>query len=110
MKKLLPGLLFAVSLLYLLLRRVELSTLGAALSRFDGVWMIPVFACKAGIVVVKAWRWAVAIEGGTGVRPRQRTVTATMIGLAGNMVLPARLGEVARATVLRIHNDVPVGL
>ncbi len=110
MKKLLAGLLFGGLLLFLLLRRVELSTLLAALVRVDVALLIPVLACKAAVIAVKARRWAVAIEGATGVRPRKRVLAAIVIGFAGNLVLPARLGEVARATVLRKHNDVPVSL
>lgn len=110
MKKLLPGLLFGGILLFLLLRRVELSTLTAALSRVDLTLLIPALACKAVAIAAKAWRWAVAIEGGTGVRPRKRVLAASLIGFAANLVLPARLGEIARATVLRKHNDVPASL
>ncbi len=110
MKKLLFGLLLGALLLILLLRRVELSTLVAALVRVDGVLLGLVLACKATVIWIRARRLAVAIEGGTGVRPRQRVLAASLIGFAGNLVLPARLGEIARATVLRKHNDVPMGV
>ncbi len=109
-KKLLLGLLLGGLLLILLLRRVELSALTVALVQVDVVLLIPVLACKATAIALRARRWAVAIEGGTGVRPRKRVLAASLIGFAGNLVLPARLGEIARATVLRKHNDVPMGV
>ena len=55
---------------------------------------------------LKAERWIAAIGAGRGDRPRRRAFAATVIGNAGNLVFPARLGDVARALVLRRHNDV----
>src|SRR5207244_1938735 len=58
-------------------------------------------------VFIKGERWSLAIASGAATRPRRRLFAASVIGTAGNMLLPARLGDVLRALVLRKHNAVP---
>jgi hypothetical protein len=58
---------------------------------------------KVPVMWLKAARWAIAIQQATG-RPVRAAFSASMIGFAGNLVLPARLGEWARVSVIDKHN------
>ena len=59
---------------------------------------------KSLAFVMRSVRWATAIEGATSVRPRKRVVASAVIGYAMNLILPARLGDFARAEVMDRHN------
>ena len=106
-KKFLLGLALASAILFLLLRRVDPQAVWLALRAADWPWLAVVTALGCGSIFLKGERWAVAIAGRTGERPRRRLFAASMIGTAANMLLPARLGDVLRALVLRKHNAIP---
>ena len=90
----------------MLLRRADLSDVGAVLRQVYWLLLPPALLMLLVSVFLKGERWSVAIAAGSGERPRQRIFAATMIGRAANVVLPARLGDVLRAMVLRKHNRV----
>ena len=106
MKKFIVGILLAAGILALLLRRVDVRQLAEALLAVRPGYLLAALAIKFAIMYLKAVRWAVAIEGATGERPRRRVFSACMIGFAGNVVMPARLGEIGRVMVLCKHNPV----
>jgi len=84
-KKTLIGLVVVVGLFALLLHRVDLQQLGRAL-----------LEVHIGFLTVGLIRWAIAIRGATH-RPVYGALSASIIGFAGNILLPARLGELLRA-------------
>src|SRR5204862_7168447 len=90
-KKFLLGLALAAAILFLLLRRVDPQAVWLALRAADWPWLAVVTALGCGSIFLKGERWAVAIAGRTGERPRRRLFAASMIGTAANMLLPARL-------------------
>jgi hypothetical protein len=55
---------------------------------------------------LKGERWTLALAAGAAEWPRRRAFAATVIGNGVNLLLPARLGDVVRALILRRHNDV----
>lgn len=62
-------------------------------------------ACASAIQILMfgiAWRSGLR-AGGMGDVPLRHVIGATWIGKAGNAVLPARMGEVARVMVIRRH-------
>jgi glycosyltransferase 2 family protein len=94
------GLIVSAASIYLLVRLVDLRLVGAALSQAR----MPLLMAAAGMYFVsmtlRAWRWTILL---TPIKrltlPQIWPVTA--LGYAGNLILPARLGEVLRAAVLR---------
>lgn len=107
LKRLLAGLLLAVVVVGLLLRAVDLDQVLAILGRAKWPLLPLVLTMSCLTIFLKAQRWSLAIASGHGVRPRRRIFAASMIGTAANCVLPARLGDLLRALVLRKHNQVP---
>ena len=105
-KRLVLALALAAAILALLASRMNASLV---LSSLVGVrWELLALsaALQALGLWLKAQRWVLAIAAGSGERPRRRALAATVIGNAANLMLPARLGDVARALVLRRHNNV----
>jgi len=106
-KRLAVGLAIAAVFFALLLRRVDPNQVGEVLHQARWPLLLGVLPMLCVSIFLKGERWSVAIAAGVGERPRQRLFAATVIGTAANCVLPARLGDVLRAMVLRKHNQVP---
>lgn len=74
---------------------------------FGGVgwWWVAVAAvANVGTVVAQSWAWRIGlVAGGVGDIPLRHAVSATWIGKAGNQLLPAKIGELARIGVIRRH-------
>lgn len=92
------GIFLSAVFLYLALRGMDWHALGQALL---GVNMVPLLFCALMIamgVVLRGWRWCL-IAGYTSlmVVPFAR---ATNLGILGNQLMPARLGEVVRVVIL----------
>jgi uncharacterized protein (TIRG00374 family) len=96
-------------LLAVLLSCFDMRTLGESIASANLVLIAIGIGVKVFGVFLKSRRWALAIEAAQGVRVRHRLFSATVIGLAGNVVMPARLGDVVRLTILSRHNQIPVG-
>ncbi len=95
-------------LVYLIARKVDFQSLVHTLVEVNVGLLLLAMTLKAFVVALKGQRWGRAIEGLTEVRPETRLFSSTMIGVAGNMFLPARMGEVARIAFFRKENEVPV--
>jgi len=106
MRGFLLGLLLAGGLLALLLASVDAAAVGRALGAAHPAPLLLALGLKVVAMLLKAWRWGLAIEAGSGVPLRRGVVSASMVGYAANLVMPARLGEVARVVVLRRHLPV----
>ena len=101
------GVLISIVLLYLALRGLGLQDLGSAMQQANYWWLIPGVAVYFVGVWVRAWRWHYLL------RPIKPIPTRTMfpivaIGYFGNNILPARMGEVLRAVVLKRREGVPI--
>jgi uncharacterized protein (TIRG00374 family) len=104
-KKSFMGLIAAVCLLVLLWHRVDLQQLGRALLDVDIDLLAVGLVVQLILIWIRSIRWAMAIRGATG-RPVYRALSASIIGFAGNVLLPARLGELLRAGVIDKHNQI----
>jgi uncharacterized protein (TIRG00374 family) len=104
-KKSLVGLVVVVCLFALLLHRVDLQQLGTALLRVHLGFLALGLTIQLMLLWIKSIRWAIAIRGATG-RPVCRALSASIIGFAGNILLPARLGELLRVGVIDKHNQI----
>ncbi|MEX2282503.1 MAG: lysylphosphatidylglycerol synthase transmembrane domain-containing protein [Gemmatimonadota bacterium] len=94
------GILLGVALLYWAFRDVDLHEILAELRRADPLLFILACALATVAFPLRAWRWRPLLEvaaPGTTFRARY---AATTIGFMGNNLLPARIGEFARAYAL----------
>jgi uncharacterized protein (TIRG00374 family) len=107
MRRALIGLLIAVVVLALLASRMDPGAVRAAFRAAYLPLLLLTFVPAMASIWLKGRRWALAIAAGSGQPPRRRVFAATVIGIAGNLLLPARLGDFARVLVLRRHNQVP---
>jgi glycosyltransferase 2 family protein len=94
------GILLSVGLLYWAFRDVDLGEVAAELRRADPLYFLLAVALATVVFPLRAWRWKPLLEvaaPGTTFRSRY---AATTIGFMGNNLLPARIGEFARAYAL----------
>lgn len=93
------GLALSALFLYLSFRKVDLGALLTAFREASYWWAAPVVALTFGSVWVRAVRWKVLLRPLGHVRT-DRLLSATLIGLMANNLLPARMGELLRAEVV----------
>lgn len=91
------GLLLGLTCLWLAFRDVSLPDVAQVLSAADGLFLFLTLLVQGANIVSKALRWR-ALLGDSGRQLRFTTLlTALLAGQIVNLVLPMRLGEVARA-------------
>lgn len=98
-KRTIIGLLVSALLLYLAFRKVDAGQLAESLSRAEYIWLVPAFFLMLISVVFRAMRWKYLLRPITDAR-FVHLFSASAIGLMANNLLPARLGEIARAWVI----------
>src|SRR5690606_34146162 len=106
--KAVAGIALGLALLGLSLRGVDLRGVLREIRSADPLLFLAAIAAATAPMVVRAWRWRVLLEPsrpGTAFRSR---FEATMIGFMANNVLPARVGELARAYALSRAERVPL--
>lgn len=104
-RKTIIGLLISIVFLYLALRKVQFEELLSVVSGAKWEWLIPNVVLVVGVMWVRAWRWQMILKP-VGKVPYARVYSSTMIGFMVNNVLPARLGEIARAVSLGIKANL----
>ncbi|HEX7048719.1 MAG TPA: lysylphosphatidylglycerol synthase transmembrane domain-containing protein [Longimicrobiales bacterium] len=106
--KALLGIALGVGLLGYSLRGVDVAAVTHEIGRADPLLFLASAVLAAAPILVRAWRWRALLEPirrGTSFRAR---FEASMIGFMANNVLPARIGEFARAYTLSRMEPVPV--
>src|SRR5581483_7650539 len=99
-KSLWIGLLLTALFLWLAFRGIDLGEVGQSLARADYRLVLPALGATACGYGVRALRWQVFLAAET--RPSfVRTLSVLTMGFAANNLLPARLGEFARAMLLQ---------
>lgn len=88
--------------LVLVLRTTHFSELGGALRQARLVWLIPTLFTLVAAQVVRALRWSILMRRS----PLGATYHALTIGYMLNILLPFRLGEVARTYVMAQRSSV----
>jgi glycosyltransferase 2 family protein len=102
------GLLLTAVFLYIALRGVEWSDVGAGLRDADYLLLTGAVVLAALGVPIRAMRWKPLLEPvapGIAFRPR---LAGVAIGLGANNVFPARVGEFARTWVLAREARLPL--
>jgi len=98
MLRLVLGLLVSVAFLALVLARVDLAEVGAALRSANVTLLFIALGVVAVDLLVRAFRWRVLLEAIVPNPPSVvRAASYLTIGYMANAILPARLGDVARA-------------
>jgi len=96
------GLVISALLLWLTLRQIDLNQAIAALGAARWGFLLPAVITYFVDLGLRSWRWSVLL------RPVKRLTwrdlySIVTIGYMGNMLLPARLGELLRAGILNRH-------
>jgi glycosyltransferase 2 family protein len=104
-RSLLAGGTISAVCVFLLLRTVDLEKTAAALVQADVFWLMVSLGTIVVAIVIRCWRWQLLFL------PHDRvglwsTISATMIGYMFNTVLPGRVGELARASLVSQTNHV----
>ncbi len=98
-KRTLIGILVSTVLLYLAFRKVDVHLLAESLAQAEYIWLVPAFFLMLISMVFRALRWKCLIRPIAEVK-FVHLFSASAIGLMANNLLPARLGEIARAWVI----------
>jgi hypothetical protein len=104
-RKAIIGGVISLLFLYLALRKVDYSELWATLQNAQWAYLIPNLIMVVGVMFIRAWRWQMILKP-VGKVSYNRVYTSTMIGFMVNNVLPARLGEIARAVSLGLKTGL----
>jgi glycosyltransferase 2 family protein len=96
--KLWIGVLISAGLLWLAARDVDFASAWRYIQTINPYYLVPYLGLVAIEVILRAWKWQVLLA------PIKRAsfrnlISATLIGLMANNVLPARAGEFVRAYV-----------
>ena len=106
--KTLLGLLISAALLYFTFRGVDFGEVLREMGQADPVLLLGATFMATFVFWVRAWRWRAILDPvhrGTTFRSR---FAAVCIGFMGNNLLPARIGEFARAYALSRSEPVPI--
>lgn len=100
------GLSLSAVCLWYAFRGVDLAAMAAGIGRVGAAWVLASVLAGLLSLVVRAFRWRFLLDQ---TRPLElwSLVSATFIGIMGNNLLPARLGELIRAWVLARRERIP---
>jgi uncharacterized membrane protein YbhN (UPF0104 family) len=104
------GWLLAAAVVFVVLRRIDFTTLGSALRTTDWRWVALAFACNViGNTVAQTRRWQALLEP---IPNRQRASFLDLLRIswasgAVNNLLPARAGEAVRVIELKRRRGYP---
>lgn len=94
------GIVISLVCLVLVLWNVDYREVVDALGRANYAWLVPAVLPFAGTIASKVLRWQLLFPGDHSRIRRGKLLSALMISYALNTILPARLGELARAYVI----------
>jgi uncharacterized protein (TIRG00374 family) len=104
LRRWLPGLVILALLAWFIARLVDPAQMRTILQQADPHWLLWVLALKVAASWSKAIRWRLAMQTVLGFSPTH-TFSGTVIGLLGNLIFPARLGEILRAHIVQKNNQ-----
>jgi uncharacterized protein (TIRG00374 family) len=95
LRQALAGLAISALALWLTLRGKDLGAIWQAVQEGDYRWLVPNLLIWGAIHLVRTWRWGILLEPVDEV-PFARLNAASAVGFMALMLLPFRLGELAR--------------
>jgi hypothetical protein len=104
------ALLFGLLILAFLFTLSGFSTIFTLLEHVAWYWVV--FSCLAILLsfVVRTWRWSVLLRSAGYVYPADILFKCLMFSWFLNYLVPARLGDIARAVALKTTSDAPFGM
>lgn len=102
------GVLLSLVLLWWALRDVSPEEVLQQIRSADGILLAFAIVIALATFWIRAFRWGIFLKPVVGPTPLQARVGATFIGFTFNNLLPARIGEFARAYSLSRVTGVPV--
>ncbi|MFQ5576239.1 MAG: YbhN family protein [Anaerolineae bacterium] len=108
LSRLLVLLILGLLTLLLLLKLGDIDISVATLRRIDPVYLIIAIAVHYSGFAVRGWRWQKLLAGLNHRLSFTYTTALLMSGWFVSALIPARLGDVARATMLRRDHSVPL--
>src|SRR4030042_3987039 len=94
------GIVISLVCLVLVLWNIDYRDVLTPLAQANYAWLIPSSLLLAGTIASKVLRWQLLFPGDRSRNRRGKLLAALMISYALNTILPARLGELARAYVI----------
>ena len=94
------GVLISLVCLTLVLWNIDYRDVLAALAQANYAWLLPSSLFMVGTIASKVLRWQLLFPGDHSRIRRGKLLAALLISYALNTILPARLGELARAYVI----------
>lgn len=104
--QLLVGTLISLVFLYFALKGVNIRELLQAMKSFNWLWALPFLAVTIFTMWLRAWRWHYFLKPSVNLTTKQ-LFGPMMAGFALNGLLPARIGEFARAYILGKKYQLP---
>ena len=100
------GIALSAALIVWIVNKFDVAEAARVLGQADLGWIVAAAAVYGGLFIIRGWRWAVLL---LPVKPVSgwRCFEVFTIGFMANNVLPARLGDVARAYVLARQERLP---
>jgi uncharacterized protein (TIRG00374 family) len=104
------ALLFGIMILAFLFTLTGFSSIFSLLNQVSWTWIL--LSCIAILFsfFVRTWRWSVLLRSAGYVFPRDILFKCLMFGWFLNYLIPARLGDIARAVALKTTADAPFGV
>ncbi len=94
------GVAFTLLFLVLALSQTSFRTVAATLAKTDFIWILAAMGSYAVNLSLRGWRWQIILRS-SRVLPYPAVVRLLLVGYGLNVILPARLGELARAEMLK---------
>ena len=99
------GVIISIICLYFAFRGINIKESIEIVKNIDVVYFLISLVLSVLIIALRGLRWECFIPLKKPIKKRT-IVMATYIGYMGNNILPAKLGEVARAYILGVKEDV----
>ncbi|ABS56285.1 glycosyl transferase, family 2 [Methanoregula boonei 6A8] len=104
------ALVFGLLILAFLFTLTGFSTIFSILATVSWPWIAASCIAILFSFVVRTWRWSVLLRSAGYVYPRDILFKCLMFSWFLNYILPARLGDIARAAALKTTSDAPFGM
>jgi len=101
------GILVSGSFAYLALRGINVSEIKAGLKQADYSYLVPIFLLSIFVVYLRSYRWGIMLD------PLERIsqkvlFPITAVGLMAVVLLPVRMGELARPILVSKRSEVRI--
>lgn len=103
-KKLLTAaasLILAAVLMYCLLRKAGIEVIAESLRLIDYRWVLPAIALYTFNMLIRAYRWKLVLKGNSIDISIRDSFLAYNLGNSLNIVIPAKIGDIARSYYLK---------